>query len=561
MPFTDNIQEYIEYVEERVQTSIHAVAGEMPMIQEAIHRLWVDVSRFGPALPELHLPSLGEYEVPPPPPPPPPPLSTWERGVEWAGAHPWKVAGLGIGVVGVGLLVGYSGVRLKSRRRVRKTQNSSERRKVVVLLGGDNPLALPLILDLENKGFIVIASVATPEAADELEQKCSGYVRALVLDPSEPATIPIFLRSLMSSLSRRFPINASGDPHATPSTHPYIHSLISLLSLPTATAPPTPAPLEHLDLSSTYLDHLTATHTTPLHVLQQLLPLLRTAPASARARDASPRSIVICLPAADTCVGLPFAGAQAMSAAATLRGIEILRRELGMTDAMRDVRVVVLDVGAVAVPLPHRRRRLITGAREYDPTGAWTPSERAAYGRAYGAVLLESPVQRRPADVREFVGDVAEAVVYGRVQSWSAFGARIALGPVRSWVCGDRYAVGTGASTYALASCLPTVILDTILSIPHRLFSLQSALHPTPDSLAPSPPSHAAPAPVPAAKPYTVQPQAEEEASAGSEQEQERHDVSETGSEADVESNAGDGVSMGESWVSLKTRSSQAGDA
>ncbi|TFY58770.1 hypothetical protein EVG20_g8026 [Dentipellis fragilis] len=537
MPFTDNIQEYIEYVEERVHTSIHAVAGEMPMIQEAIHRLWVDVSRFGPALPELHLPSLGEYEVPPPPPPPPPPLTAWERGVEWAGAHPWKVAGLGIGVVGVGLLVGYSGVRFKSRRRVRKTQASSERRKVVVLLGGDTPLALPLILDLENKGFIVIASVATPEAADELEQKCSGYVRALVLDPSEPATIPIFLRSLMSSLSRRFPINASGDPHATPSTHPYIHSLVSLLSLPTTTAPPTPAPLEHLDLSSTYLDHLTATHTTPLHVLQQLLPLLRTAPASARARDASPRSIVVCLPAVDTCVGLPFAAAQAMSAAATLRGVEILRRELSMTDTMRDIRVV------------------------YDPTGEWTPSERAAYGRAYGAVLLENPVQRRPADVGEFVGDVAEAVVFGRVQSFSAFGTRIVLGPVRSWLCGDRYAVGAGASTYALASCLPTALLDAILSIPHRLFSLQSALRPAPDSLAPSPPSYTVPAPAPAAKPYTVQPQAEEEASAGSEQEQERHDVSETGSEADVESNAGDGVGMGESWVSLKTRSSQAGDA
>lgn len=55
----------------------------------------------------------------------------------------------------------------------------------VVVLGGDTPLALPLIQDLEKNGFIVVASVGTPEAADELESRCNGYVRALVLDPVE----------------------------------------------------------------------------------------------------------------------------------------------------------------------------------------------------------------------------------------------------------------------------------------------------------------------------------------------------------------------------------------
>jgi hypothetical protein len=54
-----------------------------------------------------------------------------------------------------------------------------------VVLGGDTPLGLPLILGLESQGYIVIASVATPEAADELERKCHGFVRALVLDPRE----------------------------------------------------------------------------------------------------------------------------------------------------------------------------------------------------------------------------------------------------------------------------------------------------------------------------------------------------------------------------------------
>ena len=58
-----------------------------------------------------------------------------------------------------------------------------------MVLGGDNPLALPLILDLENKGYIVIASVSTSEAVESLENNCYGYVRALVLDPEEVCTV------------------------------------------------------------------------------------------------------------------------------------------------------------------------------------------------------------------------------------------------------------------------------------------------------------------------------------------------------------------------------------
>jgi hypothetical protein len=54
-----------------------------------------------------------------------------------------------------------------------------------VVLGGDSPYASPLISDLEKRGYIVIASVSTPEAVDTLETQCKGYVKAHVLDPSE----------------------------------------------------------------------------------------------------------------------------------------------------------------------------------------------------------------------------------------------------------------------------------------------------------------------------------------------------------------------------------------
>jgi hypothetical protein len=56
---------------------------------------------------------------------------------------------------------------------------------ISVVLGGDTPYALSLIQELESKGYIVIASVTTPEAVDVLESRCEGYVKAHVLDPFE----------------------------------------------------------------------------------------------------------------------------------------------------------------------------------------------------------------------------------------------------------------------------------------------------------------------------------------------------------------------------------------
>jgi len=56
---------------------------------------------------------------------------------------------------------------------------------ILVVLGGDTPYALPLIHELESKGYIVIASVTTHEAVDVLESQCGGYVKAHVLDPFE----------------------------------------------------------------------------------------------------------------------------------------------------------------------------------------------------------------------------------------------------------------------------------------------------------------------------------------------------------------------------------------
>ena len=273
--------------------------------------------------------------------------------------------------------------------------------------------------------------------------------------PTKPGTIPYFLRSLSSTLSRRFPITASGDPHAAPSAHLYVHSVISLLTLPSPSVTPPPAPLEHLGLQDTYSAYLTATHITPLQVIQAMLPLLRANPA--RSRDAlsnnlGKRSVVVCLPAIDARVGLPFAGAQAMSAAATLRAVEVLRREVKMaalTDtsaSMKNMKVVVVDVGDVGEPamagepVPEVRK----GVEE------WTPSEKVAYGTAFEALVEEGThygVRRQPTDVSVFVNTIVDVVGGGgRRTSKHPIGAliQLALDRLRNFVRGDRVVVGAG---------------------------------------------------------------------------------------------------------------------
>jgi len=430
-----------------------------------------------------------------------------------------------------------------------------------VVLGGDSSSGLPLILELERKGYVVITSVSTPEAVGEIERRCHGYVRALVLDPAEPDAIPYFLRSLSSTLSRRFPITAAGDPHTSPSSHLHVHSVISLLTLPASDDIPSPAPLEHISLRDDYASYLQTTHITPLQILQAMMPLLRTTPA--RARDAisnnrGKKSIVVCLPVTDARVGVPFASMQAMSAAATLRGVEVLRREIHMaalTDAsesMKNIKVVIVDVGAVSGPNPVPEIASDVEKNMDD----WTPSEKVAYGTAFTSVVekgLQVGVHRKPTDVAVFVNTIVDVVSNGQRSGNTTLGAavRLGFGRIREWIRGDRVLVGAGARTYALASYLPARILDTILNIPHLLVSIRNALLPVPPRVVLPDAPIAPPVPPPTIILPAQKPESEAEEAIDSDPEHQQ-DASETGSEADVESNEGYGSGVGESWISLR---------
>jgi uncharacterized protein YbjT (DUF2867 family) len=64
----------------------------------------------------------------------------------------------------------------------------------LVVLGGDTLVGPSLVHALEKRGYVVIASVATPQAVDQLEKKSKGNVKVLVLNPKEVRDAKLFYR-------------------------------------------------------------------------------------------------------------------------------------------------------------------------------------------------------------------------------------------------------------------------------------------------------------------------------------------------------------------------------
>lgn len=109
-----------------------------------------------------------------------------------------------------------------------------------------------------------------------------------------------------------------------------------------------------------------------------------------------------------------------------------------------------------------------------------------------------------------------------------------------------------------LASALPSLILDGLLNLPQALMSFRNSMIPTPPPPAlpypPPDPPVAAPAPAPS---LTERRPLSERTTAPIDSDSDQHaDSSETGSEADVESNEGGyGSGVSESWISLQKES------
>jgi hypothetical protein len=275
----------------------------------------------------------------------------------------------------------------------------------------------------------------------------------------------------------------------------------------------------------------------------------------------------------DARVGLPFASMQAMSAAGILRAVEVLRREINVasltdkSESMKNIRVVIVDVGLFDVGQPSAN---LPPEHIYKAMEDWSPSEKVTYGPAFASILHGIPpptsrfgafstlfqsgyrygVARRATNVRVFVDNVVGVVTEdNRGATLFALG----LGKIRNWIRGERFSVGAGgkyngtdvtvriahldlissANTYRVASHLPSLILDSLLNIPHILISIRNRILPVePFRWDPNLPSR---------RTSTAS------GNEGHEPHDNENERSETSTEADAESNASEN-----SWISLQ---------
>ena len=137
MPTIDEVEQYFEAVECLFADALAAASFDLPNVREAVNRLWIDITRYGPpgitSLPEIHGGRLGPFELPPPPPSTPLPRSLTEKAGDWLKEHPWIVSGVVVSTVGVGLFAGYCvlSTRYPSRRRIKPAAMVPEKRQVV----------------------------------------------------------------------------------------------------------------------------------------------------------------------------------------------------------------------------------------------------------------------------------------------------------------------------------------------------------------------------------------------------------------------------------------------
>jgi hypothetical protein len=201
VPSRERVEEYLNELDEWAWRKLQSATADVPSLNAITNRIWADISRFGTP----QIPGLGVFDIPPKLPPPPPDPGLIERTGDWIVSHKLKALGLGICfAIGSGLLAGYvySYMRTSQVKPKTKSSNKKKERKEVagklpiftadgmliefaVVLGADIAFGFQLVLELESRGFIVIATVSKSDTIEEIESNGNGYIRALVLDPTE----------------------------------------------------------------------------------------------------------------------------------------------------------------------------------------------------------------------------------------------------------------------------------------------------------------------------------------------------------------------------------------
>ncbi|PLW41109.1 hypothetical protein PCASD_11840 [Puccinia coronata f. sp. avenae] len=143
----------------------------------------------------------------------------------------------------------------------------------LLTLLGDNPgtLGHQLALHLTQLGYVVIATVSSPNMVAGLELEGIGWRKALVLNPLAPQT-STFTRTLAASMSPRFPLSASAETF----THT-IHQLplIGLINCLPVLLPDDLRPVKALAVDQHLIACIHAIAGVILEVIKVVLPMIR----------------------------------------------------------------------------------------------------------------------------------------------------------------------------------------------------------------------------------------------------------------------------------------------
>ncbi|WVF71590.1 hypothetical protein IAT40_006398 [Kwoniella sp. CBS 6097] len=256
LSFLDQLEEWIE---SQVPNNLHDLPYKMLETMEKVtNELFETLNIHGPPSISIPFPPFSGKEAPPPPPPPPAPMiltkcnSLYVRSGKLLKAHPYAVGaalsvGLGLGGLAVyrysGAATGFAR-KLNERRKygVRGREEDGMLKEAIVILCPSPmpPILIPLAASLLRAGYIVLVAVPNTKDADAVEKRLSGMewksaLRVLIYDPDDTTTFPPFHRSLLATLTLRFPSSGkypAGDPYNPSPAHlPHIHAFLSLYPL------------------------------------------------------------------------------------------------------------------------------------------------------------------------------------------------------------------------------------------------------------------------------------------------------------------------------------------
>ncbi|KAL1413539.1 hypothetical protein Q8F55_001313 [Vanrija albida] len=304
------LDELEKWLEEQVPKDLSELPTKMlETVERVSNDLIASLNMHGPPSISIPFPPFNKETAPPPPPPPAPSLasSACTKAGSLARRHPLLFtagAALAItaGVGTVGLLTGagpFAGYAKELRRRhrfgTRGVVEDGMLKEAIVILAPSPvpPLLVPLAASLLKAGYIVIVAVPQVKEAEALERRLSGLternaLRVLIYDTENSATFPPFHRSLLATLTLRFPAAGhsgqytAGDPYNPHPGHiPRIHAFVSLYplnpsppsqpaALPALPALVSPGPTGHVPILVT-LYPSSATLTNPGAFANQVL--------------------------------------------------------------------------------------------------------------------------------------------------------------------------------------------------------------------------------------------------------------------------------------------------